>query len=236
MRAATAEASATGAGRSSQMKPPPASSATPRSCTAPAASQHAARERIGQRIQPLHAIPERRQARRLAGAQVCGHFQDQVPGLVQPHRIQLAQHAFGQRAGARAEFQHGLRLRLTQHLGRLPGHRAGEQWRQLRRGNEVARGRLGVVVAVGQLHVAGGVIAQAGRIQRFRHPVVERQPAAVGRDRGAQVRGSGVAMFLGGGGQRGKIGGSGALHGRRRRGHCGIFPKKERPCCARLPA
>ncbi|KAG1443279.1 hypothetical protein G6F57_018149 [Rhizopus arrhizus] len=103
--------------------------------------QHAARERIGQRIQPLHAIAERRQARRLAGAQVCGHFQDQVPGLVQPHRIQLAQHAFGQRAGARAEFQHGLRLRLTQHLGRLPGHRAGEQWRQLRRALPPSSGR-----------------------------------------------------------------------------------------------
>ncbi|MNJ79991.1 hypothetical protein D3C77_782080 [compost metagenome] len=57
--------------------------------------------------------------------------------------------------------------------------------------------------------------------------MVERQPAAMGGDRGAQMRGGGVAVFLGGGSKGGQVGGGGSLHGRVRRGQADIFPKNK---------
>ena len=117
---------------------------------------------VGSASKPAHARTEGRQPLGLDRAQVGRHFQDQVVGVRLAQRVQLAQHAFGQRAGAGAEFQYGGRAGLRQHVGGLARQRAREQRRELRRGDEVARRQRGGVGWVGQLDVAGRVVASPG--------------------------------------------------------------------------
>src|SRR5690606_36611241 len=158
----------------------------------------------------------RRQGGLLARAQVGRDFDDAVVGG-HAERVQPGQHAVGQGAGAGAEFQYGGRAGVGQHLRHLPGHGVTEQWRQFRRGDEIAR-RDGHAARIhgrrGQLERAGGVIAQARRIKRLRHPLIERQPAARRADGLAQVGGGARAVARAVRVESGEGGSGRALHGR----------------------
>jgi len=64
--------------------------------------------------------------------------------------------------------------RLLEALAELSGQRAGEERREFRCGDEVAA----VGGETSELGGAGGVLAEAGRVQGQFHEAIERQPAA----------------------------------------------------------
>src|SRR6185436_4220466 len=82
-----------------------------------------------------------------------------------------------QSAGSRAEFEHG--FAWLEDLRNLARERAAEQWRELRRGDEIA--------ARTELARAGRVVAQARLMQRELHVAGEADPVARGRELGGDA-------------------------------------------------
>ena len=135
---------------------------------------------IGQGIDPLHALAERRQPRALLRAQAAGKIDDRVAAHALPQRAEQLRR---QRAAAGAELPELVGARRVERLLHLIRQRRAEQRAHLGRGGEVAARR-----AAAEDRVAACVVAQARRIQGQGHEAVERQPAAVAGDLPADQR------------------------------------------------
>ena len=91
-----------------------------------------------------------------------------------------------------AKFIHRIALRGLQQLRHLRRQSAAKMGRQLGRGDKIAA----VLAADAQFGQAGGVIAQAWRVQRLVHKAVKRQPTARVLDDACQMRLHGLFYTL----------------------------------------
>ena len=146
---------------------------------------------LGQPLEPHDALAQRlrqtRQALALALREIGAHFENRVALGQQALRCELGEHRRGHPSGAGAELE-DLPARAHEHGGALARDAAGKEVGDLGSGDEVP--------ARAEFLAPDAVVAEARRVQRQLHETLERQPAARGRERLADVRGETQAVRL----------------------------------------
>ena len=138
---------------------------------------HSVHRLFGQMRQPHDALSqclgELLHSFALARGKIGAHLQDRVTVRQHTKNRQLLHHRRGHDGGTRSKLKYPA-SRDGEHFSALPGEALPEQLRHFRRGDEIT--------AHTELHGAGAVIPEAGRIQCKLHEGIEGQPAASGID------------------------------------------------------